>query len=173
MKVSNLGHLDALFDRGTAAGLPDELLLERFAVDRDGPAFEAIVARHGPMVFNVCRRVLPNRSDVDDAFQATFLILVRKARAIRDREHLGSWLYGALIVSRAGRGRSRSAVVRASGRQAARRPWKLSDTGVTDACFEPFRGLKNLRYLDVRRTRVTEAGAEELRRVLPGLEIRP
>ena len=40
MKVSNFGHLDALFDRGTAAGLPDELLLERFAVDRDGPAFE-------------------------------------------------------------------------------------------------------------------------------------
>ena len=56
MKVWNVRHLEALFDRGTVAGMPDELLLERFAVDRDGPAFEAIVARHGPMVFNVCRR---------------------------------------------------------------------------------------------------------------------
>ena len=94
MKVSSVKHLDFLFDAGTFAGMSDALLLERFAARGDGSAFEAIVARHGPMVFNVCRRILAERSDVDDAFQATFLILVRKAAVIRDRQRLGPWLYG-------------------------------------------------------------------------------
>jgi RNA polymerase sigma factor (sigma-70 family) len=103
MKVSGVQHLEALFDAGTFAGMPDGLLLERFVVGRDGPALEAIVARHGPMVFNVCRRVLHERSDVDDAFQATFLILIRKAGVIRDGQRLGPWLYGVAhrVASRA------------------------------------------------------------------------
>jgi RNA polymerase sigma factor (sigma-70 family) len=103
MNVSAIGHLQTLFDAGTALGTPDGLLLERFIAQRDAMAFEAIVARHGPMVIGVCRRMLPELSDVEDAFQATFLILVRKAQTLRDRQRLGPWLYGVAhrVASRA------------------------------------------------------------------------
>jgi RNA polymerase sigma factor (sigma-70 family) len=94
MKASVVKHLESLFDIGTTAGIADGPLLERFTSRRDPAAFEAIVARHGPMVFNVCRRILPEPSDADDAFQATFLVLVRKAGTLRDQERLGPWLYG-------------------------------------------------------------------------------
>jgi RNA polymerase sigma factor (sigma-70 family) len=94
MNVSTFGHLHTVFAGGTVAGMSDGLLLERFVAARDGRAFEAIVARHGPLVLGVCRRMLGDRSDVEDAFQATFLILVRKAGLLRDRERLGPWLYG-------------------------------------------------------------------------------
>jgi RNA polymerase sigma factor (sigma-70 family) len=76
------------------AGLADGQLLECFVTRREEAAFEAIVRRHGPMVMGVCRRVLGNRHDAEDAFQATFLVLVRKAGAIMSRELLANWLYG-------------------------------------------------------------------------------
>jgi RNA polymerase sigma factor (sigma-70 family) len=76
------------------AGLTDAQLLERFLTHRDETAVEAIVRRHGPMVMGVCRRVLHNRHDAEDAFQATFLVLVRKAAVIASRELLANWLYG-------------------------------------------------------------------------------
>ena len=103
MKVSATRQLEALFDAGTLSGMPDGALLERFVSSRDGVAFEAIVTRHGPMVFNVCRRMLLQQSDAEDAFQATFLILVRKAGTLRDRQRLGPWLYGVAhrVASRA------------------------------------------------------------------------
>jgi len=88
-----LGYLDRLFVEGTASGLPDDQLLERFLARRDGVAFEALMARHGPMVLRVCRAVLRNRSDAEDAFQAAFLILVKKAHTLRGRANLGGWLY--------------------------------------------------------------------------------
>jgi RNA polymerase sigma factor (sigma-70 family) len=69
-------------------------LLDRFVTQRDEAAFEALVARHGPMVQNVCRHVLHDRSAIEDAFQATFLVLVRKASSIRKGELLANWLYG-------------------------------------------------------------------------------
>jgi RNA polymerase sigma factor (sigma-70 family) len=72
----------------------DGSLLERFLVEGDESAFEAIVARHGSMVLGVCRRLLGDPHDADDAFQATFVVLVRKARQLRDAERLGPWLYG-------------------------------------------------------------------------------
>jgi RNA polymerase sigma factor (sigma-70 family) len=75
------------------AGPTDRELLEQYVACRDEAAFEALLRRHGPMVLGVCRRVLRNQADVEDAFQATFLVLVRKAAAIRSR-NVGSWLYG-------------------------------------------------------------------------------
>jgi RNA polymerase sigma factor (sigma-70 family) len=83
-----------LFDAGTVAGLAEGELLERFASRRDEAAFEAIVVRHGPMVLGVCRRLLADPHDVEDAFQSTFLVLVRRARALRGQEVLGPWLHG-------------------------------------------------------------------------------
>src|SRR5579883_324953 len=108
MRSRAIEPIATLFEVGTLAGLPDGPLLERFVAGRDGLAFEAIVARHGPMVFNVCRRLLAESGDVEDAFQATFLILDRKAGSLRDRQRLGPWLYGvAHRVAR--RARSQSA----------------------------------------------------------------
>jgi RNA polymerase sigma factor (sigma-70 family) len=75
-------------------GLTDGQLLECFVRRRDEAAFEALVRRHGPMVLGVCRRVLRSHEDAEDAFQATFLVLVRKASAIGQRHLLGNWLYG-------------------------------------------------------------------------------
>jgi RNA polymerase sigma factor (sigma-70 family) len=71
----------------------DAQLLERFSVHGDEAAYEALVQRHGPMVLGVCRRILRNHQDAEDAFQATFLVLARKARSIRRRGVVGSWLY--------------------------------------------------------------------------------
>jgi zinc protease len=74
--------------------LSDAQALQQFITGGDPAAFEAILQRHGPMVLRVCRRLLDDPNDVDDAFQATFLILVKKAASIRDREVLATWLYG-------------------------------------------------------------------------------
>ena len=79
-----LQQLDRLFSEGTLAGLGDGQLLERYLTRRDEVAFETLVELHGPMVLGVCRRFLRDPRDIEDAFQATFLILVRKAPGIRD-----------------------------------------------------------------------------------------
>ncbi len=86
--------LERLFGHGTVTGLSEEQLLDRFAASRDESAFEALVERHGPMVLGVCRQFLRDPNDVDDAFQATFLVLVRKAGSLRQKDLLGNWLYG-------------------------------------------------------------------------------
>jgi RNA polymerase sigma factor (sigma-70 family) len=87
-------HLRAALERQDAVGLPDAVLLKRYAHSQDEAAFETLVRRHGPMVFGVCRRVLHNAHDAEDAFQATFLVLVRKAAALRSPGMIGNWLYG-------------------------------------------------------------------------------
>jgi len=74
--------------------LTDAQLLEFFLVRGEDAAFEALVRRHGPMIFGVCRRVLHDRHDAEDAFQATFLVLLRKAAGISKRGLLANWLYG-------------------------------------------------------------------------------
>jgi RNA polymerase sigma factor (sigma-70 family) len=86
-----------LFGGGTTAGLTDAQLLERFAARRDevgAAAFEALVARHGAMVWGVCRHLLRDPHAAEDAFQATFLVLVRKARGLKVGDSLGGWLHG-------------------------------------------------------------------------------
>ena len=101
-----------LFEAGTVAGLTDGQLLERFLTSRDEAgevAFAALVARHGPMVLGVCRRALADPNDAADAFQATFLVLVRKARSVRVDDSLGRWLYG---VSRRVANRARTIAAR-------------------------------------------------------------
>jgi RNA polymerase sigma factor (sigma-70 family) len=76
------------------AGLTDGQLLEGFVSRRDQAALAALVHRHGPMVWGVCRRVLRDHHDAEDAFQATFLVLVRKAASVVPREVVANWLYG-------------------------------------------------------------------------------
>lgn len=76
------------------AELSDGQLLERYVGSREQDAFAALVHRHGPMVWGVCRRVLGSHHDAEDAFQATFLVLVRKAPGIVPRDLVANWLYG-------------------------------------------------------------------------------
>src|SRR5215207_923050 len=87
-----LGHLRRAIPPG-AGGLTDGQLLGRFVAARDEAAFEALVHRHGPMVLGLCRRVLGHAHDAEDAFQAAFLLLARKAGSVVKRESVGSWLY--------------------------------------------------------------------------------
>jgi membrane fusion protein (multidrug efflux system) len=99
--------LRTLFEVGTVVGRSDGELLDLF-LTAGGPAaelaFAALVERHGPMVWRVCRDTLRESNDADDAFQATFLVLVRRAGAIRKRSSLGPWLHGvALRVARSAR----------------------------------------------------------------------
>jgi RNA polymerase sigma factor (sigma-70 family) len=111
---------DVLHDIGRAAGLRGDLaltdaqLLERFTLERDEPAFAALMARHGPMVFGVCRRLLPDVQEAEDAFQASFLVLARKAAAIQRRPLLAAWLYG--VASRVA-SRLRGRTARRQGRE--------------------------------------------------------
>jgi RNA polymerase sigma factor (sigma-70 family) len=75
-------------------GQTDGQLLEGFVSRREGAALETLVRRHGPMVWAVCRRTLRHEQDAEDAFQATFLVLVRKAASVVPREMVANWLYG-------------------------------------------------------------------------------
>ncbi len=106
---SALRQIRGLFEAGTVAGLTDGQLLDRYLTRRDESAFAALVMRHGPMVLGVCHSVLHGSPEVEDAFQATFLVLIRRASTIRGREAVGGWLYRVAhrVAVRAGRDRSR------------------------------------------------------------------
>jgi RNA polymerase sigma factor (sigma-70 family) len=95
-----LQSIQTLYDMGSLGGLSDGALLGLFADRRNETAesaFATLVERHGAMVLRVCRSLLRDEHDAQDAFQATFLILVRRAGAIRKRESVGSWLYGVSL----------------------------------------------------------------------------
>ena len=92
--------LGALFDIGVVGDLPDGQLLQRFTTGHREAAelaFDALVERHGPMVLRVCRRLLDDPNDAEDAFQATFLVLIRRAGSIRERGSLAAWLHGVAL----------------------------------------------------------------------------
>jgi RNA polymerase sigma factor (sigma-70 family) len=89
-----LRHIRTLAAGAGPGQLPDDELLRRFVVGRDEAAFTALVGRHGPLVWGVCRRLLSDAHDAEDAFQATFLTLARKAASIRKPGAVGAWLYG-------------------------------------------------------------------------------
>ena len=105
-----LRQLQTLYRCGVTGHQSDEQLLERFLARRDDAAeeaFTAIVQRHGPMVLGVCLRVLGDRHEAEDAFQATFLVLARKAASVIRRDKVANWLYGvACRTAKEARGRT-------------------------------------------------------------------
>lgn len=112
-----LGSVRTLFGAGTSVGLDDAQLLDRFLTGREeiaGAAFETLVTRHGPMVLGVCRNARLDAHEAQDAFQATFLILARKAASIRRRDSLAGWLFG---VARKVATRARSDAARRRSRE--------------------------------------------------------
>ena len=120
------GRLDGVLNRlRTVLGAPpgegpgDGELLERFLARRDEAAFAVLVRRHGPMVLGVCRRLLGNVHDAEDAFQATFLLLARKGSGVRPPGRVGPWLYG---VARRTAREARRAAARRRAREARALP---------------------------------------------------
>jgi RNA polymerase sigma factor (sigma-70 family) len=118
VRVSAWRELGTLFEAGSSAGLTDDQLIERFADRRAEAAeaanaaeaaFAALIHRHGPMVLGACRRLLDDPRDVEDAFQATFLVLARRAGSVRPGGNVGRWLRG---VARRVAARARSEAAR-------------------------------------------------------------
>ena len=106
-----LAYLRRVHGAHAARDLTDGQLLQRFIAEREDAAFTALVRRHGPMVMGVCNRVLGDAHAAEDSFQATFLVLARRAASIRKRVTLGSWLYGV----------AQRIALRAKGQTTARR----------------------------------------------------
>jgi RNA polymerase sigma factor (sigma-70 family) len=116
--------------------LPDGELLRRYLAGREESALEALVRRHGPMVLGVCRRVLGDAHDAEDAFQATFLVFVRKAGSIRPRELVGPWLYG-VATRTALKARARAARRRAREKQVDVLPEVAAPVAAAPADWRP------------------------------------
>src|SRR5215813_2535384 len=98
------------------AALTDADLWECYVRQRDEPALETLVRRHGPMVLGVCRRILRNEQDAEDAFQATFLVLVRRAASLRSPSTIANWLHGVAYRTAL---EARKAAARRRAREAA------------------------------------------------------
>jgi RNA polymerase sigma factor (sigma-70 family) len=96
---AGLGEMRTLFDSGAMGVWSDGDLLSQFLAGQDGcePALRVLIRRHGPMVLGICRRILHDETAADDAFQATFLVLVRKAQSLRGNESLTNWIYGVAV----------------------------------------------------------------------------
>jgi RNA polymerase sigma factor (sigma-70 family) len=123
---------EALAARDGVGNLPDPALVRRFAADRDPAAFAVLVRRHGPLIWGVCRNLLSADADAEDAFQATFLALVRSAGTIRRTESLGGWLHG--VAYRVALKARRAAARRKRREVAAAVP--ESDRPVSDAAWD-------------------------------------
>jgi RNA polymerase sigma factor (sigma-70 family) len=157
----------------------DAELLARFVRRGDEAAFEVLVHRHGPMVWSVCRRLLTRTEDAEDAFQAAFVVLLRRAGSIRDASRLGNWLYG-VTYRVAVRARARAAQRAAREKQGMlpsrqrlrpRRP-RIGSICCTKRCFACRRSIGTVqgrkRHADDLQTRVPRrlpaGGIQEFRR---------
>src|SRR5436305_5057743 len=148
--------IQILLQPESLSGLSDAQLLERFLAGRDESselAFTALVERHGPMVLGVCRRILADSHDAEDAFQATFLVLVRKARSVRVEGSIGRWLYG-VAMRVATRGKART------NRRQAR------ETGSVEILVAPS-GVQEAEQADLRDILASELGKLPLRSQMP------
>jgi HlyD family secretion protein len=139
-----LGPIRTLFSVGTFRDLTDGQLLERFATDRAEAgeiAFAVLVERHGPMVLRVCRAVLSDSHEAQDAFQATFLILVRKTRGLWVRDSLGPWLHQ--VAHRTAKCARASAVRRRrfEARAISRKPSEIPDSSLGQILHEEIERL--------------------------------
>jgi RNA polymerase sigma factor (sigma-70 family) len=123
----------------------DGELLERYVARREEAAFAALVRRHAPMVWGVCRRVVPGHQDAEDAFQATFLVLVRKAASVVPRQMVGNWLYGVAYQT----------AVKARAIAARRQAREKQVTDMPEPQDRPFHSLPDLQpVLDQELTRL-------------------
>ena len=118
--------------------MSDAQLLERFVSQRDETAeaaFEELVIRHGPMVLRICRSVLHDPHDAEDAFQAVFLVLANRAEAIRQGDAVASWLFGVAhrVATRVKRGAARR---RTLEQQVAERTAKIDLPAMDDSDWE-------------------------------------
>src|SRR5205807_662889 len=145
MKATHLNkvieHLRSVFAKQDAGGITDAALWQRYVNNRDEAAFELLVRRHGPMVFAVCRRVLHNVHDAEDAFQATFLVLVRRASGLRSPARLGNWLYGVAYRTAL---HARAAALRRQAKEAA----VITPTRTTD---DPWGDLRTVLDEELQR----------------------
>jgi RNA polymerase sigma factor (sigma-70 family) len=145
-----LRHLDGLREAPALSGPADAQLLERFARGHEEAPFAALVRRHGPMVWAVSRRLLPHAHDAEDVFQATFLLLVRKAASIRKAESVGSWLHGVArrlaLQVRVQQARRRSREQRAADMRANRPGGEISLSEV-QAALDAALGDLSEKYL--------------------------
>jgi RNA polymerase sigma factor (sigma-70 family) len=141
-----LRQIQALFDAGTVGGLTDGQLLERFAT-RNGEAaelaFAALVERHGPMVLRTCRSILRDPHDAHDAFQATFLVLVRRAGSLWVRDSLGAWLYQVAVRT--------SSCARSAAVRRRRHERKAAERARTSVRFRDPDDLREILHDEVSR----------------------
>ena len=142
--TAGLRQLHTLFSVGTLGGLADQELLERFVSRHDEDAFATLVHRHAPMVLRVCGAVLGDSHDAEDASQATFLILARKAGSIRRQSSIGSWLFGVArrVAARARNERARQREREQRGAEMAAR--RLDDAISTENWAEVYDELDRL-----------------------------
>jgi RNA polymerase sigma-70 factor (ECF subfamily) len=129
-------------------GVTDSQLLDRFLSQRDEAAFELLVWRHGPMVLGVCRRVLQDAHDAEDAFQATFLTLARKGDSIGRRESLGGWLY---TVAQRIALRARARQARRTSRERPLPPFMVEEAACDPSEMLAWRELRPLLDAEVAR----------------------
>jgi RNA polymerase sigma factor (sigma-70 family) len=145
-----LRQVRGLVAAGQADRVPDGELLERFALRHEEAAFEALVRRHGPLVWGVCRRVLRSPHDAEDAFQATFLVLAQKAASVGRRGSLGGWLHRVAFHA-ALKARVRAANSRRAGSVGDRR-----EPGSTPDPLAEVTGRELLAVLDEELARLPE-----------------
>jgi RNA polymerase sigma factor (sigma-70 family) len=131
-------HLRKTILASDTAQISDGQLLECFVARREERGFELLLQRHGPMVLSVCKRVLGSHHDAEDAFQATFLVLARKAGSIRPREMVGNWLYGVACKTAL---RARSLLAKRQAREKQMNPMPEREAPAPDAWPEVQRVL--------------------------------